>query len=208
MRTHRIALTALLGLLNSCFVLSIHPFVEEEDAEFDASLVGTWEHRRREGKVETAELEPASGKGYSFIYTVVEGAKRSQFRFRALLTTIQGVRYLDLFPEKEQFEEVPGALWTVPCHQLVRLHETGDSLRFSAMDPDYFGEASDGEKRKVEGVQYTVRKKGPWDAVVLVSGTPELRGFVAKHAAEEGLFGEPGDELKRIRKPEKKAGGN
>ena len=181
-------LVALAASLSGC-VPSLHPLVTDKDAVFLPSLVGTW---IGEDGSDTWKFEKGEGKAYVLTQT----SNGVSAHFEARLTKIGGVIFLDTFSKEPPDTEGKPApadqsdegnlflyLHYVPAHLISRVGMSGDALRISMMDLDWFKQAIAARKIKIahEDVE---------GGIMLTASTPELRKLALKLAAGKAAFNE------------------
>ncbi len=175
----RFALPAAVALclgLCSCIVLSVHPFVKEEDAIFDEALLGTWDVVEQNAQ-EHMVLTKHGDKGYRLTYHEAKGSST----WDAWLTTIGEVRYLDIEPAPGDEGKMP---FLLPTHGLMRIDLKGDDLKLGFMNFEWLKEKAEKGGGKVDGLGVVETKQG----LLLTAGTEELRAFVAANHKEPKMF--------------------
>lgn len=121
-------------LLFSGCVPSLNAIYTEQDLVFDRSVVGVWSQHN---SPETWEFRQADAKSYRLTYTDRQGHSGN---FVAHLAEVEGLRFLDLFPEQLE-NATPGfyRIHHVPIHTIYLVKATGDKVVLAAMDGAWLG---------------------------------------------------------------------
>jgi hypothetical protein len=116
-------------LLFSGCVPTLNAIYTDKDLVFDPSVVGVWSQRNSS---ETWSFQQRDAKSYRLTYTDREGHTGN---FVAHLAEVEGLRFLDLFPEQHE-NDSPGfyRIHYVPIHTVYLVKETGDKVVLAAMD--------------------------------------------------------------------------
>ena len=96
MRAEKAVYCLLVVLLGCCLVPSIHPLYTDEDLVFEEELLGKWSDGN-----DIWEFKKAEGKAYKMRFF---NGKEGQFE--AHLVELDGVRFLDIFPDGETLDNV------------------------------------------------------------------------------------------------------
>jgi hypothetical protein len=168
---------ALALLLSGC-VTSFEPFVTDENALFDAELVGVW--NQTNGK-STWEFQADDGD-YRVIVSEADG---SSGVFRGRLTELDGRRFLDLAPSSDPIDASDFYQWhLLPLHSFAQVETTDSGRRLALMNLDWLRKHLR-EHPDAIAVQTVNHRE------ILSASTSELRDFVAAHAAEPEFFRDP-----------------
>ncbi len=174
-------LIAVALLLAGC-VPSVHPLFTSADLVFDPELIGKW----RLDEV-TWEFTRAGDH-----YRLVMREKKERISYvTAYLLELDGIRYLDLIPDK-----VPGnsfqAGYLAPLHSFYRMWRTGDRFRIGGLDAEWLKKAL--ERREVS-IPHVLRE----GELLLTAPTPELQALVKRLANNKDAFPGGGDEFRKLR---------
>jgi hypothetical protein len=185
-----IALALILTLtFGGCLVMSLHPFISDSNAIFETSLVGTWKSPSDES---TLTFEQAGPNVYRATFLRKEisspngGGKESgePAEFEAHLGRINGMLFLDLYPEKNSWDRLKNdalAVHLAPTHTISRITIDGDVITVSGLEHDWLKELLEKNPRtiaheKVEG------------AIVLTASTKALIDFLKKYGSNAKAF--------------------
>ena len=126
LRASVLAVSSVAGVLVSsgCLVSSLHPVYDADSIVFDEALIGAWEHRETEVRVDVARGE---WRSYDISYTDRFGTSR----YTGHLTTIAAARFLNILPE-EGLEKPP---FVVATNGFMQVEAAGATLR--VREPDY-----------------------------------------------------------------------
>ena len=174
-------LFAAVLLLAGC-VPSLHPLFTPQDLVFDPGLTGQW-------RLDDARWEfTRAGDHYRLVMR--EKKERPSF-VTAYLLDLDGVRYLDLIPDK-----LPGnsfqAGYLAPLHSFYRVWRNGDRLKLGGLDADWLKQAI---ARGSVSIPHVVRGGD----LLLTAPTPELQTLVKRFADDPKAFPNSGDEFRRSR---------
>ena len=173
----------LAGLLGGC-VPSLHPLYTDKELVFQEELLGTWvESGGQEWRFEKSEGEK------SYDLTVGDGSEKGEFI--AHLVKIDGMLFLDLFPEKPQLEANNFyKLHLLRVHTFMKIELIEPTLQMRMIDPDKMQDM-------LEDNPTLIKHEILEDGIVLTASTEQLQQFMIEHANDEGLFGDA-SELKRL----------
>lgn len=157
--TLALAATVLTGCTN---LVSLNPFVTEQQAVSDPNLPGTWQGDDRELLV----VRP-NGAGYSVTYT--DGKDGAQ-RFKALVFRTGGAELLDLVSENDAFLQVP-------VHALVRVWPEGTQLRWTFVDSKWLRQKTASLASQPNG-----------DGVLLTAPGEAVRTVLLRYAADSQAY--------------------
>ena len=162
------------SVLTSC-APSLHPFFTDKDIVFNDELLGDWIN----DSGDKCKFTRSGANQYEFLVVDKEPAK-----FKARLIKLDGVMYLDLYPDDPDRSAGPYLGNIVLAHTLARVTITKDSISIAMMDGDWLKKLSD---RNQLGLAHERLADG---AIVLTAPTWELQAFVKKHADDKELFGD------------------
>ncbi len=123
-----------LVLFAGC-VPSLNAIYTAKDLVFDPNVVGVW---HQQNSPETWEFRAGDAKSYRLTYTDREGRIGN---FVAHLAEVDGLRFLDLFPEPYE-DSSPGfyRIHHVPIHTIYLVKkEAGDKVVLAAIDGEWLG---------------------------------------------------------------------
>jgi len=156
---------ALAGC-DSPSLLSLDPAVTDQDAVFDANLLGTWQT----GQGGDLCIVQRNGSAYTVTY-VSDGSSR---KFDARLFAAGQASLLDLSPQDpDDFQ--------VPAHTLIRVWTAGGTLRWAFLDSPWLHE---------QVARQLATRAGNNGKIVLTAPSIALRGFLAQYAADDRAHGD------------------
>jgi hypothetical protein len=169
---------AVCTSLTGCYVQSLHPLYSDRTTIFDPSLNGTWVAEEDDGFVFTL-TDTTHGA-----YTMICDEHGATARFQAVLTDIEGLRFLDIFPEEPTNDNGFYRDHLMRVHSILMLELTADTLSVYDFDAEWL------TKMMNDGaiVLPHVLLDG---AVLLTASTAELQAFVRMHARTPEAFSEP-----------------
>jgi hypothetical protein len=174
-------LLALMVLLAGC-IGSLQPLYTDKDLVFDPGLIGLWSEEN--GK-ETWLFEKEGEKAYRLTYADERGRKGV---FLAHLFTLEGSRFLDLFPEDRAMEAwAPNdffKLHYVPVHTFLKVPQLTPKLQMAALGAEWL---SDQLKKNPKAIAH--ERQG--DRVILTAPTEALQAFLREHGRTDEAWGDP-----------------
>jgi len=172
---------ALAAALMAGCVPSLHPICGDDDALFDAGLLGVWKADGA-GK-ETLTFLDAGNRHYRVAY--VEGNGEHGL-FDVRLTRIGGALFLDAYPERA---DVAGngyyRLHLVSAHTFMKVAATNGTMALAPVAAKWLGEllADDPQALRHEALDK--------DTILMTASTAELRKFLAEYQATAEAFEQP-----------------
>lgn len=166
--TLRGAALAIPFLLMGC-VLSLQPLYTDETLVFKEELIGTWSN---EDHTWTFERE-RDNKRYELLYT---DNKQNTGEFEATLVELDGLLFLDLFPE--DLEKGGAPYWKyhfMKGHSFLLVDELGPQLKMRLMNPKWLTSYL---KKNPDEIAATIQEDRP----ILTASTETLQQFVPKLA--------------------------
>jgi hypothetical protein len=163
-----LALAAAL-ILTGCdspALLSLDPLVTDQDAVFDATLLGTW--GTSEGK-DLCIFRRSGEKGYAITYVSDNSARQ----FTARLFRAGEASMLDLTPESSDDFQIAG-------HAVVRIWAEGGVLRWAYLDTEWLRKQA----------SQLLPNRADEKRVVLTGPGSAVRAFVAKFGVDDKAHGE------------------
>ena len=186
MRAFAFALIIAAVLACSC-VFTLHPFVTPETAITDPALVGRWSNPAN-GETWVFALEEEAPV-YHITYTCPEGGPGM---FAALLTDIDGTRFLQLMPDMDRSDDCGFAgmndfyrMHFMPMRSFAIVRSTQPALVLAFPD---FQEVDGYLEAHPGAVQHEIE-----DFILLTDEPEQIRSFLADLASQDGMFidGEP-----------------
>ena len=159
---------AVLTGCNSNSLFSLDPLVTEEQATFDARLVGTWTNDGKDGPA-AIFISREGTTGYDVGY-LTDNIMHS---LEARLFQAGDAQVLDVSPSDEDN-------FAIPAHVPVRIWIEGSRLRWAFLDSEWLrGHAAR------ELAQHAVGQR-----MLVVTPGAAVRGFLVKYAADEQAHGD------------------
>lgn len=169
---------AACGALAGCYVQSVHPLYSDRTSLFDPALLGTWVAEEDDEFVFTLE-DTTRG-----VYTLICDESGATARFQAVLAEIDGVRFMDLFPEEPSNDNGFYRDHLMRVHSVLKLERMADTLSVSDFDAEWLSTMAADKKLTIPHVSLD-------GAVLLTASTEELQAFVRKYAKTPEAFSEP-----------------
>jgi hypothetical protein len=161
-------LLAGLLLLSGCLP-SLNAVFTDKDLIFDPFVVGVWTNANA---TEKWDFTKHRENCYLLVYTDDEGR---QGRFVAHLAEVDGVRFLDLFPEKIDTSASPFYnLHLVPMHTIYLVKQTEPVLQMAAMDYTWLDKFLADHPDAIQHAVFNGRK-------LITAPTEEVQAFVIEH---------------------------
>ncbi len=187
MRT--IPVILLAAFMDGCLVMSLHPFFTDNDSVFEKSLIGTWADKAGRS---TLTFRQFGANAYRVTYLQREvssspgGRKQSgePGEFEGHLGRIDGVLFLDLYPDKDSWNRLKNdalAVHLVPSHTISKVWMEGDKLMVAGLDHDWV-------KDLVSADQSAIPHEIVEGSIVLTASTETLQAFLKKYAGEPKAF--------------------
>ncbi|HEX5131920.1 MAG TPA: hypothetical protein VFX92_05475 [Candidatus Krumholzibacteria bacterium] len=172
-----IAATACAAFMG-CYVQSIHPLYSDRTTLFDPALIGTWVAEEDDEFVFTLE-DTTRGT-----YRLISDESGATARFQAVLTEIDNVRFLDIFPDDPDNGNGFYRDHLMRVHSIVRLERSADTLSVSDFDAEWLSTMASQKKISIDHVSLD-------GAVLLTGSTESLQAFVRKYAHTAEAFSDP-----------------
>jgi hypothetical protein len=188
MNRYLMMLIGLAALVSAgCSTPSIHPLYAPESLIQDSGLVGEW---ATEGPTVTrVVITEAPSSKYSGALTVHQNAElKTGLALEVSLTRIGKDEYVDLFLARSERERLAGkyGFLALPVHQFMLMQQEGDVLRVWTFDAEWIKRAG-----QQNAFACDVLLIGGRDIAVVTADTGTLRGFLEKHAHDEGALSPP-----------------
>ncbi len=176
-------LAAILLFLPGCFVYSLNPFLEEEDAVVDEGLAGVWE---KEGEKWTFTLEMG---GDIDGFKIVREKGDAKYEYGAALFKLDGVMLANVFPyadEDSDFNWLDASY--LPVHQALKYERDGAQLTLTPLSYEWVRDALQEKKVKIDHFNY----QDDADITILTAPTKDLKKFLKKCLEYEDAWFESG----------------
>jgi hypothetical protein len=173
-----LGLGALVLTLTGCVVTSVYPYYFDEYVFFEPALLGDWSKDGSATDHWTFERDGAN----AYRLTQVEGDRRSVVQVHLFM--IQNRMFLDLYASEAKDE---GLFPKIPSHMLVRVFQTGPTLKLAALDYDWLRKLLE---KKPGALDHLLVPEGTDKRLVLTADTAELRRFVIRHLKTAEAWGE------------------
>ena len=184
-------LCILLGAtlsLASC-IPSLHPVFTDEDIDFDEALVGEWSEDWEKGESAVVWDFKKSGNGD---YTMILKEKGKSGKFNATLFKIGEHRYLDLFPDDLDDDNLSLFFkWhLLPVHTFLRVKQIEPSLQMAFLNTNKLEEIVEADPEALTMQEVSER-------MVMTGPTEELQAFLKNYDKEQALFDKFSDLTKK-----------
>lgn len=189
-------LAAILLFLPGCWVYSLNPFLEEEDAVVDEGLAGVWE---KEGEKWTFTLEMG---GDIDGFKIVREKGDAKYEYGAALFKLDGVMLANVFPYADSdFNWVDASY--LPVHQALKYERDGGQLTLTLLSYEWVRDALQEKKVKIDHFTY----QDDNDMTILTAPTKDLKKFLEKCLKyEEAWFKREAIVLTRVKESMDKNG--
>lgn len=176
MKTKKIAFYLLAALLSGCLP-SLHQLHTDDTLIFEERLVGKWKDEDN-----IWEFRKAGEKEYEM--RVLDGEAK-EGRFEAHLIELEGMMFLDVFPDTEALEDMQEyyLMHILPAHTFMRVAQIDPNLQLRMMNP---GAVSDILKDDPTLLKHEL----VYDDIVLTAPTEQLQKFVVEYADVKDVFGD------------------
>ena len=161
-----VAGTLALAACDNPVLISMEPAGTEQQAVFDASLLGTWE-TNADGDL--CIVRRGNGNTYTVKYVEDGGARK----FEGRLFVVGQARVMDLVPQDSDDFQIPG-------HALIRILSSSPTLRWSYLDSEWL-------RQQAAGVLPVRPRDGR--KLLLTAPAAPLAAFLANFAADERAHG-------------------
>ena len=160
--------TLFVLLLGGC-VPSLNPVFTEKDLVFDASVLGVWIQPNAQTQW---QITRHSENSYRVVYTDKSGHAG---RFVAHLANVDGMQFLDMFPEK--MESDAGGFYNihlVRTHTIYRVLQSKPTLELAAIDYQWFDQYLNDHPDAIQHVTFNGRK-------LITAPTEDVQAFLVRH---------------------------
>ncbi len=181
MKTKKITFYLLAVLLGGCLP-SLHQLHTDETLIFEERLVGKW----KGDEDNIWEFRKAGEKEYQL--RVVDGDDGKEGRFEAHLIELEGMMFLDIFPDGEALEDMQSyyLMHILPAHTFMKVDQIDPNLQLRMMSPDAVSHI-------LEDDPTLLKHELVNDDIVLTAPTEQLQKFVVEYANVEDVFGDASD---------------
>ena len=180
MKTKKITFYLLAVLLGGCLP-SLHQLHTDETLIFEERLVGKWKTEDDE----IWEFRKAGEKEYEMRLLDNEW---KEGRFEAHLIELEGMMFLDIFPDTEALEDMQDyyKMHILPAHTFMKVDQIDPNLQLRMMSPDAVWKI-------LEDDPTLLKHESVDDGGVLTAPTEQLQKFVVEYANVEDVFGDASD---------------
>lgn len=159
---------ALLTVVSGC-VPSLNPVYKDENLIFDATVLGIWAQPDSKARWDFAKRDE---KSYRLIYTDDDG---QEGRFIAHLASVEGTKFLDLFPEEVDTKSAGFYRFhLVPIHTIYLVKRTQPTLELTAIDYQWLDDYLTKNPDAVQCATFNGRK-------MITAPTEQVQAFVLAH---------------------------
>lgn len=189
-RTIIIAIALLALSVQSCIVISVHPFYTEDDIVFKKQFEGEWtDQENNHWRILQNPLKPNS-------YQLRSSKNGREVALLGHLFTIDNNMYLDLVPLEDNSEEfLLFDLHMVPTHSIARVMVLTDKeVDIKWFNEEWLRKMFTENRIRISHEMITDEdpKKKESGMYLLTASTKELQGFIRKYGTEKEAY----DDLK------------
>lgn len=204
-------LTLILFTFTGCYLKSVHPLINEEQAELLPGLEGIWEgedqrwtfindgnkfdsldhlfetsveNENFQGSMEISPDNIVSNNSYIMIFENLQDSKTDSSYFFATTGRINGMYFLDLYPIDLDTESSFISVHLQPVHSFSRLQLTDNELEIEFFKDSWI-------KGLIENNQVRIKHEKVEDDILITASNKELRKFVEKYSGDERAFDDP-----------------
>jgi hypothetical protein len=181
-----ISIILLAAAMQSCIVLSVHPFYRESDVVYRKELEGTW--RDNDNNTWRIHKNPYKANSYELHY-----AKQGrEVQLLGHLFYVNNDLYLDMVPVSDNTEEVlVFDLHMVPTHSVARVTRLLDNdVTISWLNEEWLRKMFTENRIKIshELLMEPDPKSEDDGMYLLTASTEELQGFIKKYGRNEEAY--------------------
>lgn len=159
-----VAALAVIGCVPSLF-----PVYSEKDVVFEPALLGTWQEAKSQN---TWQFTRHGENNFLLTYTERNGPSG---RFVAHVAQVEGLRFLDLYPEKEDVQAAGFYKYhLLPLHTIYLLERTSPQLELVSLDLKWLNDHLTEHPDALSHTTVNGQK-------ILTAPTAELQAFLLKH---------------------------
>jgi hypothetical protein len=157
-----------LFLLAGCLP-SLNPVYTEDNLVMDPAFVGVWTQPKNQAQW---EFNARDMNSYTLVYTDEEGR---QGRFIAHVADVQGVRFLDLYPDAMETANSPFyGVHLTPIHTIYLVRQVGPVARLASIDYAWLDKFLTEHPEALTHATFHGRK-------LITAPTEELQAFVIQY---------------------------
>ena len=188
MKPKKITFYLLAVLLGGCLP-SLHQLYTDETLIFEERLVGKWMEDDSEEDDDIWEFRKAGEKEYQMRLLDNDG---KEGRFEAHLIELEGMMFLDIFPDGEALEDMQNFYKThiLGAHTFMKVEQIDPNLQLRPMNPDAVSDILKDDPNLLKHEQMD-------GGIVLTAPTEQLQKFVVEYANVEDVF-EEAMEMRRL----------
>ncbi len=165
-------------MLTGCIPCSINQFYSEDNLTFDPNIIGSW----GENDTETTFIEQVD----SFTYRISLEDETGRAAFEGHLFKINGVLFLDLFPDADELQmNETYKEHLIPVHSVYRVIKTEPDLVIDTYDYGWLVDTMEKQPPPLDFIETNGR-------MFFTSPTEKLQEFIANNLDTQGAFlGDP-----------------
>lgn len=201
----------LLIIQTGCFLKSVHPLVEEENAVLVEGLEGIWEsddqrwtfvndaskfpnlaaYLGEDLEIELVDEEDLGlGKVYLIFFENLEDQSADTAMFVGMVTELNDAHFLDLSVFARSLSEADESESNFIEHHFFPVHTFSKiSLKENELDIEFFQSSFISDL--ISSNRVRIKHEKTDDSILITASTRELRKFVEKYAHEEDAFEAP-----------------
>jgi len=161
---------ALVTLVTSCVVTSLHPYYATKDVVYEPQLLGQWTNTQQANERWTFERD--GQEAYRLTYVTDDGTNLT----KAHLFKLGGQNFLDLVGLDQKWEAAPPP---IPSHLLLRVFQLSPTLRLAPLNHDWLQTLLEKDPNAI--AHELIGDKTNDTRVVLTDETKELQRFIVGH---------------------------
>jgi hypothetical protein len=179
MKMNKRTLCFLALLLTGCLP-SLHPLYNDKTLIFKDELIGKW----MDDEDDFWQFRKAGDKEYELR---ICDDQEEIGRFSAHLIEIEGLMFLDLFPDDKPLEDMDDfyKIHILPIHTFLKVDQISPNLQLRMVDYEKV-------EKMLENDPNVIKHEIADDRIVLTASTEELQNFVIKHV--ETIFADASDD--------------
>ena len=179
MKTKKRTFCLLAMFLAGCLP-SLHPLYNDETLIFKEELVGKW-------MGEDGDLWQFTRAGEKEYELRIRDDEEELGRFSAHLIELEGLMFLDLFPDNEPLEDLSDfyKIHILPVHTFMKVNQINPNLQLRLVDYEKMEDILKNDPN-------VIKHETVDDRIVLTANTEELQDFVIKHI--ETIFADESDD--------------
>lgn len=163
----QLSVFSLILILASGCIFSLHPLYSTDVAIRNDKLIGNW-HDVGANKYWKFEVNEAGN------YSLVFSNQKVADKFEVVLLELEGIQYLDIFPNDPDIESELLAMTLIPAHIFYKVNVLDDRIELNSFDYDWMSKILEESRIRLPHEKTT-------DGYVLTASTKELQQFVSKY---------------------------